>query len=82
MARQCVQAQDTARAAGSAAGSAAAPQAVASTKRLLLAQPETPVPVLLDEAAIAFAQALRGAEAPQGLAAFAARKAPPWNVKT
>ena len=62
--------------------SAAAPQAVAATKRLLLAQADTPLPVLLDEAAIAFAQALRGAEAPQGLAAFAARKAPPWNVKT
>ena len=62
--------------------SAAAPQAVAATKRFLLAQADTPLPVLLDEAAIAFAQALRGAEAPQGLAAFAARKAPPWNVKT
>ena len=65
-----------------ARNAAAAPQAVAATKRLLLAQADTPLPVLLDEAAIAFAQALRGAEAPQGLAAFAARKAPPWNVKT
>ena len=64
-----------------ALNAAAAPQAVAATKRLLLAQADTPLPVLLDEAAIAFAQALRGAEAPQGLAAFAARKAPPWNVK-
>ena len=62
--------------------SAAAPQAVAATKRLLLAQADTPLPALLDEAAIAFAQALRGPEAAQGLAAFAARKAPPWNVKT
>ena len=61
---------------------AAAPQAVASTKRLLLAQPETPLPALLDEAAISFAQALRGPEAPQGLAAFAARKAPPWSAKS
>ena len=36
---------------------------------------------LLDEAAIAFAQALRGPEAAQGRAPFAAREAPPWNVK-
>lgn len=59
---------------------AAAPQAVAATKRLLLAQTDTPLPALLDEAAMAFAQALRGPEAPQGLAAFAARKAPPWSA--
>ena len=59
----------------------AAPQAVAATKRLLLAQSETPLPPLLDDAAIAFAQALRGPEAPQGLAAFAARKAPPWSAQ-
>lgn len=60
---------------------AAAPQAVAATKRLLLAQADTPLPALLDEAAMAFAQALCGPEAPQGLAAFAARKAPPWSAK-
>lgn len=60
---------------------ATAPQAVAATKRLLLAQPVTPLSALLDEAAMAFAQALRGPEAPQGLAAFAARKAPPWSAK-
>lgn len=60
---------------------AAAPQAVAATKRLLLAQTDTPLPALLDEAAMAFTQALRGPEAPQGLAAFAARKAPPWSAK-
>jgi len=60
---------------------AAAPQAVAATKRLLLAVPETPLPALLDDAARAFAQALRGSEAPQGLAAFAARRAPPWSAK-
>ncbi|EHL24522.1 enoyl-CoA hydratase/isomerase [Acidovorax sp. NO-1] len=61
---------------------ATASQAVAATKRLLLAQAETPLPALLDDAAIAFAQALRGSEAPQGLAAFAARKPPPWSAKT
>ena len=61
---------------------AAAPQAVAATKRLLLAQAETPLPALLDDAAVAFAKALRGPEAPQGLAAFAARKAPPWSANS
>ena len=61
---------------------AAAPQAVAATKRLLVAQPETPLPALLDDAAVAFSKALRGPEAPQGLAAFAARKAPPWSANS
>ena len=65
-----------------ASHAAAAPQAVATTKRLLLAQPETPLTALLDDEAVAFAQALRGAEAPQGLAAFAARKAPPWSAQS
>ncbi|WP_298214212.1 enoyl-CoA hydratase/isomerase family protein [Acidovorax sp.] len=60
---------------------AAAPLAVAATKRLLLAQPDVPLPALLDDAAVAFAQALRGPEAPQGLAAFTARKAPPWSAQ-
>lgn len=58
----------------------AAPQAVAATKQLLLAQPETPLSALLDDAANSFAQALRGTEAPQGLAAFSARRAPPWSA--
>lgn len=73
---------DAAVRAAIARHAAAAPQAVAATKRLLLAQPETPLPALLDEAAIAFSQALRGPEAPQGLAAFAARKAPPWSANS
>lgn len=60
---------------------AAAPQALAATKRLLRAEPEVPLPLLLDDAAVAFAQALRGPEALQGLAAFAARKVPPWSAK-
>lgn len=59
----------------------AAPQAVAATKRLLLAQRTgQPLPALLDDAAQTFAQALRGPEAPLGLAAFAARKLPPWSA--
>ena len=72
---------DAAVQAAIARHAAAAPQAVAATKRLLLAQPETPLPALLDDAALAFAQALRGTEAPQGLAAFSARRAPPWSAR-
>ena len=72
---------DAAVQAAIARHAAAAPQAVAATKRLLLAQPETPLPALLDDAALAFAQALRGTEAPQGLAAFTARRAPPWSAR-
>lgn len=57
-----------------------APQAIAVTKQLLLqVQSALPLPALLDDAAHLFARALRGPEAPQGLAAFAARKAPPWS---
>ncbi len=60
---------------------ATAPQAVAATKHLLLqVQEALPLPALLDDAAHLFARALRGPEAPQGLAAFAARKAPPWSA--
>ena len=73
---------DVAVQAAIARHAAAAPQAVAATKRLLLAQLETPLPELLDDAALAFAQALRGTEAPQGLAAFAARRAPPWSAQS
>ncbi len=59
---------------------ATAPQAVAATKHLLLqVQGALPLPALLDDAAHLFARALRGQEAPEGLAAFAARKAPPWS---
>ena len=57
-----------------------APQAIAATKHLLLqVQSALPLPALLDDAAHLFARALRGPEAPQGLAAFTARKAPPWS---
>ena len=57
-----------------------APQAIAATKHLLLqVHSALPLPALLDDAAHLFARALRGPEAPQGLAAFAARKAPPWS---
>jgi isohexenylglutaconyl-CoA hydratase len=60
---------------------AAAPQAVAATKHLLSEiQTALPLPALLDGASHAFAHALRGPEAPQGLAAFAARRPPPWSA--
>ncbi len=59
---------------------ATAPQAIAATKHLLLqVQSALPLPALLDDAAHLFARALRGPEASEGLAAFTARKAPPWN---
>lgn len=56
---------------------AAAPGAVAATKRLL-ARLSAPLPDLRDEAARVFAAALRGPEAAAGLRAFARRAAPPW----
>lgn len=71
---------DTALAAAVARHAAAAPAAVAATKRLLQAEPDTALSPLLDAAAQSFAQALRGPEAAQGLAAFAARQPAPWSV--
>ncbi|MES2841298.1 MAG: enoyl-CoA hydratase/isomerase family protein [Pseudomonadota bacterium] len=55
----------------------AAPAAVASTKRLLQ-RLRGDVPDLRDEAAIAFAAALRGPEAAAGLSAFARKQPAPW----
>lgn len=57
--------------------SAAAPEALAATKHLLR-RLHAPLPDLRDEAAIAFAAALRGREAATGLAAFARRQPAPW----
>ena len=55
----------------------AAPGAVASTKRLLQ-RLRGRVPDLRDEAALAFAAALRGPEAEAGLVAFARKQPAPW----
>lgn len=55
----------------------AAPGALASTKRLLQ-RLRGRVPDLRDEAALAFASALRREEASTGLAAFAKKKPAPW----
>ena len=56
--------------------SRAAPGATAATKRLL--QRLRGLPDLRDEAAIAFASALRGNEAATGLQAFARKQIAPW----
>lgn len=56
---------------------AAAPGAVAATKQLLH-RLRAKAPDLRDEAAIAFAAALRGPEAAEGLKAFSRRQPPPW----
>ncbi len=58
----------------------AAPGAVASTKRLLQ-RLRGDVPDLRDEAAIAFATALRSPEAAAGLSAFAKKQPAPWATK-
>jgi isohexenylglutaconyl-CoA hydratase len=57
---------------------AAAPDAVAATKRLLHTLGAHAVKDLRPQAAQAFAASLRSPEAAQGLAAFSKRQAPPW----
>lgn len=58
--------------------SSAAPQAVAATKRLLRDLDQHATKDLRLEAAHAFAASLRGSEAPEGLAAFAKKRAASW----
>lgn len=61
----------------------AAPQALSATKALLSAtvsQQLLVLPAVLDQAAIAFAQGLRSAEAADGLSAFAAKTKPGWAL--
>ena len=58
----------------------AAPGALASTKRLLQ-RLRAESPDLRDEAAIAFAAALRGPEAEAGLQAFGRKQPPPWAAE-
>jgi isohexenylglutaconyl-CoA hydratase len=57
----------------------AAPGATAATKQLLRRM-HAPLPDLRDEAAIAFASALRGSEAAAGLKAFSRKRPPPWAL--
>jgi isohexenylglutaconyl-CoA hydratase len=55
-----------------------APGANAATKRLLLASRTTPLGDLLDQAADAFAAALRGAEGREGVTAFIEKRPAAW----
>jgi isohexenylglutaconyl-CoA hydratase len=55
-----------------------APKANAATKRLLLASVTTPRDRLLDDAAEAFAQALRGPEGREGVTAFLEKRRAAW----
>ncbi len=56
-----------------------APEAVAATKRLMLrATGPASMPALLDEAAAAFATAVRGAEGREGTKAFVEKRKPSW----
>jgi isohexenylglutaconyl-CoA hydratase len=56
-----------------------APGANAATKRLLLASRGTTLDALLDDAADAFAAALRGAEGKEGVSAFLEKRPPAWS---
>ncbi|HEX7967647.1 MAG TPA: enoyl-CoA hydratase-related protein [Stellaceae bacterium] len=58
-----------------------APGANAATKRLLLASRTTPLDQLLDQAADAFATALRGAEGREGVTAFLEKRPAAWVDK-
>jgi isohexenylglutaconyl-CoA hydratase len=58
-----------------------APGANAATKRLLLASRTTPLEPLLDDAADAFAQALRSAEGKEGVTAFLEKRPAGWVDK-
>jgi isohexenylglutaconyl-CoA hydratase len=55
-----------------------APGANAATKRLLLASRTMPLEPLLDQAADAFAAALRGGEGREGVTAFLEKRKPTW----
>lgn len=56
-----------------------APGAVATTKKLMLrAAAAIPIPQLLDDAAAAFADAVRGAEGREGTKAFVEKRKPSW----
>lgn len=56
-----------------------APDANAATKAILLASTEQPLDHVLDNAAQAFAAALRGPEGREGVAAFLEKRRPAWQ---
>jgi isohexenylglutaconyl-CoA hydratase len=55
-----------------------APQANAMTKAIMLNAGRLDMDALLDDAARKFASAVRGGEAPEGIAAFMQKRAPKW----
>jgi len=57
------------------------PRANAATKALLLNIDKAPVEAVLDQGAQAFAVALRGEEAREGIAAFLGKRKPAWTEK-
>jgi isohexenylglutaconyl-CoA hydratase len=56
----------------------AAPGAIATVKRLVLDSADQPLERMLDESADALMGLLRGEEATEGIAAFLAKRPPPW----
>ncbi len=55
-----------------------APQAIATTKALMLGVGQQPIPELLDRGAKAFAEAARGPEGHEGMRAFLSKAPPRW----
>lgn len=55
------------------------PQAIAASKRILTTLDEQALPIVLDQAAQAFATALLGQEGREGVAAFLEKRAPKWT---
>lgn len=55
-----------------------APGAIAATKALMLGVGEQSIPALLDQGAIAFAEAARGEEGVEGMTAFLKKERPSW----
>ncbi|WP_137939355.1 enoyl-CoA hydratase/isomerase family protein [Chitinivorax sp. B] len=56
----------------------AAPQATRCTKALLQLLPSTELELVLDQASVWFGEAVQGAEAEEGAAAFVGRRQPQW----
>ena len=58
-----------------------APRALATTKSLLLRVDSEPMGALMQDAAVAFADAVQGAEGREGISAFLEKRRPAWNVR-
>ncbi|MBM3555107.1 MAG: enoyl-CoA hydratase/isomerase family protein [Alphaproteobacteria bacterium] len=58
----------------------APPGAVAETKRLIASTLAAPLDIVLDDAALSFARAMRGAEAKEGVLSFIEKRKPKWAV--